>query len=170
MPVPVQDRIRLYTLHCSWIVGGCPANSSKSDPTIDVEWIADTGSAQDLFSQSMLGEVKEFKSDRPINMITANGPNYADKQCKVRVPSINTTAEPYVLPDSPSVVSVGQKCMEEGFDFVWRANCRPYFRDNGNKVYMDVKDNVPYLKSWKENIALPARTASEPVCAPCAAG
>ena len=69
-----------------------------------------------------------------------------------------------MLPDSPSVLSVGQKCMEEGFDFVWRANCRPYFRDNnGNKVYMDVKDNVPCLKSWKENIALPARPISEPV-------
>ena len=76
-------------------------------------------------------------------MITANGPNYADRQCKVRVPSISTTAEPYVLPDTPSVLSVGQKCMEEGFDFVWRANCRPYLRDsNGNKVYMDVRDNV----------------------------
>ena len=48
--------------------------------------------------------------------------------------------------------------MDEGFDFVWRANCRPYFKDSeGNKVYMDVRDNVPYLKSWKENVALPVR-------------
>ena len=63
-----------------------------------------------------------------------------------------------MLSDSPSVLSVGQKCMEEGFDFVWRANCRPFFRDTeGKKVYMDVRDNVPYLKSWKENVALPVR-------------
>ena len=143
---------------------GCPAKGNQTDPAIEMEWIADTGSAQDLISESMLGDVKEFKSDRPINMITANGPSYADKQCKVRVPSISTTAEPYVLPDSPSVLSVGQKCMEEGFDFVWRASCRPYLRDsNGNKVYMDVRDNVPYLKSWKENVALPAKVFSEPI-------
>ena len=143
---------------------GCPAKGNQTDPAIEMEWIADTGSAQDLISESMLGEVKEFKSERPINMITANGPSYADKQCKVRVPSISTTAESYVLPDSPSVLSVGQKCVEEGFDFVWRANCRPYPRDsNGNKVYMDVRDNAPYLKSWKENVALPAKFFSEPI-------
>ena len=143
---------------------GCPARGDQADPTIEMEWIADTGSAQGLISESVLAEVKEFKSERPINMITANGPNYADKQCKVRVPSISTTAEPYVLPDSPSVLSVGQKCMEEGFDFVWRANCRPYFRDsNGNKVYMDVGDNVPYLKSWKENVALPVKVHNESI-------
>ena len=50
---------------------GCPAKGSQTDPAIEMEWIADTGSAQDLISESMLGEVKEFKSDRPINMITA---------------------------------------------------------------------------------------------------
>ena len=50
--------------------------------------------------------------------------------------------------------------MEEGFDFVWRAFKRPYFQrqPGGKKVYMDVRDFVPYLKSWHENIATPART------------
>ena len=48
--------------------------------------------------------------------------------------------------------------MDEGFDFVWRAFKRPYFQQDGSKkVYMDVKDYVPYLKSWHENIASPAR-------------
>ena len=48
--------------------------------------------------------------------------------------------------------------MDEGYDFVWRAFKRPYFQqDGGKKVYMDVKDYVPYLKSWRENIATPAR-------------
>ena len=63
---------------------GCPAKGNQTDPAIEMEWIADTGSAQDLISESMLGEAEEFKSERPINMITANGPSYADKQCKVR--------------------------------------------------------------------------------------
>ena len=40
---------------------GCPAKGSQTDPAIEMEWIADTGSAQDLISESMLGEVKEFK-------------------------------------------------------------------------------------------------------------
>ena len=36
---------------------GCPAKSViKPDPAIEMEWIADTGSAQDLISEGMLGE------------------------------------------------------------------------------------------------------------------
>ena len=117
-------------------------------------------------SKNEIQGVSDFESSKPVNMMTANGPNYADRQSRIYIPSLGSTTEPYVLSDSPSVLSVGQKCMDEGFDFVWRANCRPYFRDSeGNKVYMDVRDNVPYLKSWKENVALPVRpvqTKSEP--------
>ena len=104
----------------------------ENDPTIDMEWIADT---QDLISASLLADI-------PVNMIAASGRNYADKQCKVRIPSISTTAEPYVLPDSPSVLSVRQKRMEEGFDFIWRANCRPYFipQKIGKKTLYGVKN------------------------------
>ena len=48
--------------------------------------------------------------------------------------------------------------MDEGFDFVWRANSRPYLRSSeGKKVFMDVKDNVPYLKAWPENVSVPAK-------------
>ena len=51
--------------------------------------------------------------------------------------------------------------MEEGF--VWRAHQRPFFRDpKGNKTYMDVRDYVPYLKSWKEGTPVPARRKPEP--------
>ena len=50
--------------------------------------------------------------------------------------------------------------MEQGFDFIWKACCRPYFRDKkGNKIFLDFRDNVPYLKSWPENISVPARAA-----------
>ena len=145
---------------------GCPAQYATSAPAIDMEWIADTGSAQDLVSKNEIQGVSDFESCKPVNMMTANGPNYADRQSRIYIPSLGSTTEPYVLSDSPSVLSVGQKCMDEGFDFVWRANCRPYFKDSeGNKVYMDVRDNVPYLKSWKQNVALPVRpvqTKSEP--------
>ena len=53
--------------------------------------------------------------------------------------------------------------MKEGFDFVRRAYQRPFFRDlKGNKTYMDARDYVPYLKSWKEGTAVPARRKPEP--------
>ena len=67
------------------------------------------------------------------------------------------------LPNTPSVLTVGYRCMEEGFEFIWRAYQRPFSRDSkGNKTYMDVRDYVPYLKSWKEGTAAPARRKPEP--------
>ena len=90
-------------------------------PTVDMEWIADTGSAQDLISGTELQDINDSESTKPINTTTADGPNYADRQCQIGITSIGTIAQPYVLPDSPSVLSVGQNCI-----FVWRANCRPF--------------------------------------------
>ena len=74
----------------------------------DIEWIADTGSAQDLIARPELGHLKAHTSDRPINILTANGPSSAEDQCTIEVPSIASKAEPYVLPETPSVLSVGQ--------------------------------------------------------------
>ncbi|CAE7594010.1 unnamed protein product [Symbiodinium natans] len=76
--------------------------SSESPP---IEWIGDTGSAQDLISERELVNLRPYESDCPINICTANGPS--------------------------------------------------------DKVFLDVKDNVPYLKSWKEGIACPAHARHE---------
>ena len=50
--------------------------------------------------------------------MTANGPISADQQIKINVPSLEIEADPYVLPSTPSVLSVGYRCMEQGFDFI----------------------------------------------------
>ena len=81
--------------------------------------------------------------------MTANGPSSEDKRIKINVPSFGIEADPYVLPSTPSVVSVGYRCMEQGFDFIWKAYFRPDIRDKkGDKIFLAVKDIVLYLKSW----------------------
>ena len=41
---------------------------------------------------------------------------------------------------------------------MWNAYCRPYFCDKkGSEIFLDVRDHVPYLKSWPETIDVPAR-------------
>ena len=139
----------------------CPAKCSRKNPSPIVEWIGDTGSAQDLISENDLQGHSARHSENPINIMTANGPSSADRQIKVNVPSLGIEADPYVLPSTPSVLSIGYRCMEQGFDFIWKACCRPYFRDKrGNKIFLDVRDTVTYLKSWPENISVPARPDS----------
>ena len=152
--------------HCvpSGMSLSCPASSNSKAPCLPIEWIADTGSAQDLIAERELGQATPFESASPISMMTANGPNSANQQCDISVDSIGVKVAPYVLPETPSVLSIGQRCMDEGFDFVWRANSRPYLRSSeGKKVFMDVKDNVPYLKAWPENISVPAKRVENPI-------
>ena len=48
---------------------------------LNIEWIGDTGSAQDLIAERDLQHLKAYESEQPINIMTANGPSSADKQC-----------------------------------------------------------------------------------------
>ena len=72
-----------------------------------MEWIADTGSAQDLVPGHEIQGIEDFESSQPVNMITANGPIYADRHSRTYILSIGSATEPYVLADSPSVLQQG---------------------------------------------------------------
>ena len=139
----------------------CAAAVARDGQHLDIEWIADAGNAQDLISRDDLGSLRSYTAPHPINIITANGPSSADVQADIKVPSLGVTSTPYVLPNTPSVLT---RCMEEGFDFIWRDYQRPFLRDSkGNKTCMDVRDYVlSYLKSWEEGTAVPAWRKPEP--------
>ena len=50
----------------------------------------------------------------------------ANDVAKVHFDEFESTHTPYVFDESPSVLTVGKKCMEEGYSFVWPANGVPY--------------------------------------------
>ena len=81
-------------------------------------------------------------------LITANGSQSADQQASIHIDCIDQEVQPYVLPDSPAVISVGMRCIQDGWDSVWRKFSRPYFRKkDGTKIKLELKDYVPYLPS-----------------------
>ena len=87
-------------------------------------------------------------SHEPLELITANGSQSADQQASVHIDCINKEVHPYVLPDTPAVISVGMRCIQDGWDFVWKSFSRPYFKKkDGTKIKLEVKDYVPYLPS-----------------------
>ena len=50
------------------------------------------------------------------------------------------------MDESPSVLSVGKKCVEEGYSFVWPANGIPYMISPDNKkIVLEVEGNIPYI-------------------------
>jgi len=115
----------------------------KNSARIKVDWIADTGRSQDLVPDDY-----GYYSDNPIRMITANGENSSDKQGKVYVPQLGMTVDPYLVPSTPAVLSVGMRCVRDGFDFVWKGSLKedPYFvKPNGERIDLTVKDYVPYI-------------------------
>ena len=103
--------------HC--IPNGLVAAPAQSEELVDgcfegsIEWVADTGSAQDLLADHHV----PYFSENPIRLITANGESASMKQGKVKVPELNSTVNPYLVPSSPPVLSIGMRCIHEGFDF-----------------------------------------------------
>ena len=55
----------------------------------------------------------------PIVFHTANGSTAANKEAEIDLGTFDMTSQAYVLDDTPSVMSLGKRCMEEGYSFVW---------------------------------------------------
>ena len=71
------------------------------------------------------------------------------------MPKLGKTIDPYLVQSSPPVISVGMRCIDDGFDFVWRGSKgeSPYMvRPNGERIELVVKDYVPYLANNSKTI------------------
>ena len=135
----------------------------------DEDWIADTGSAQDLLTRADIPDEFQFFSDKPIGIITANGESSSNLQAKVYNGVLDCKFEPYLLESTPPVLSVGVRCMDQGYDFIWRAGKFPYFRKpDGKKINLVVRDYVPYVANCKsENKTISTPTVpSRPLTMP----
>ena len=54
------------------------------------------------------------------------------------------TSQAYVLDDTPSVMSLGKRCMEEGYSFVWPSGKMPFkITKNGERIDLTIHDNIP---------------------------
>ena len=125
----------------------------------NVSWIADTGSAQDLITDSEFPDVYGYMSNDPVRLITANGESSSLKQGKVFIPSLGKTIDPYLVESTPAVLSVGMRCIDDGYDFVWLGSKKqdPYFiKPNGEKICLKVNDYVPYLVGKGSKPGVPA--------------
>ena len=126
---------------------------------VGIEFLADTGSEEDLISQqdqqSFFPESSVVDATRPVSLITANGPVLGDKSVNLTIPELGQSLECYVLENTPPVCSVGRRCMDEGFDFHWYAGKPPYFiTPDGKKLRCKMKGRVPVI--GEGSVAVPA--------------
>ena len=60
--------------------------------------------------------------------------------------TFNEPAKAHVRDDTPSVLSLGKRCMEQGYSFIWPSGRGPYMiNSDGDKIKMEVRDLIPYV-------------------------
>ena len=102
-------------------------------------WIMDTGCGSDLISKAEVEDhkMRRSKAKCPIQFQTAIG-NAKGVEVATNMVEFDESIEPYVLPDAPSVLSIGRKCMRGGYRVVSRL-----ITPSGKLVALAVKDDTP---------------------------
>jgi len=85
-------------------------------------WIADTGCGHDLLASKWVSECDKNKvkaSESPLLFAGVGGEKPADMTLRVKSPALNALADPFVLDSTPDVLSIGRRCVEDGWSFYW---------------------------------------------------
>ncbi len=133
----------------------CIANAAAAGPgglealRVTMKWILDTGCGQDLVGISAALAFRSYlKRVTPYPFATANGTSSADKVLPITVAAFDhATAEPYVMQDSPAVLSVGMRVMHQGYCFIWLTGMYPcMILPNKKIIPLDIDGDIPYYK------------------------
>ena len=118
----------------------------------DKRFILDSGSGHDLISSTRISRMDlPTYDDKTVNFHTANGVTSSTKRSSIPFDAFNEPAEAHILEDTPSVISMGKRCVDLGYSFVWPAGKTPFMLDsNGNIIEMAVKDYIPYVSVDQE--------------------
>ena len=113
-----------------------------------MKFIMDTGCGYDLISHRKARELDldiHEGNDRMV-FLTANGITETREVAKCSVDSFQEEAKPFILEQTPAVLSVGMRCMKLGYTFVWPPNDQPFMiNQSGKRISLHSKDDIPYL-------------------------
>ena len=111
-------------------------------PKAGVSWLVDSGSESVLVSKGMLKDVSAQNcraAEHPISLVTANGSTEATEVADVKLSALPDPVQPYVLDQTPAVLSVGTRCVDQGYG-------KPILvRPNDKVVQLKIEGHVPVL-------------------------
>ena len=86
-------------------------------------WLIDSGSEQHLITEAALRKSKAIRKQapQPICLVTANGNITASEIADINVDALCEPAQPYILESSLAVLSLGVKCLDQGYSFHWES-------------------------------------------------
>ena len=93
------------------------------------KWLCDTGAAYDLVSWDIANNYTNFQSSaKPIDFQTANGVYRASTTLSMLTPGLaDEEAHAYVMNNTPSALSVGQRVLNGEYSFIWIKGKKPCF-------------------------------------------
>ena len=123
------------------------ASGRKEPKSRSLKLLMDTGCGHDLLAHQHVidHELPMLPGGDEVKFLTANGIANAMAKTKLPLEGFPEGADAFVLESTPSVLSVGKRCMELGYTFVWPAGEKPFMYDrDDNMIEFSVKGNIPY--------------------------
>ena len=114
----------------------------------DGVWLMDTGCGHDLIDEKYIAgyPVETLIAEHAPTFSTANGRITATMVSPMYSEILQETIRPYVLPETPPVLTIGKRCMEQGDSFIWCANEAPIFvMPDQTILQLEVHRNIPVL-------------------------
>ena len=106
----------------------------------------DTGSGVDLVGKSDVAHAKKWiePAEHPTEFATANGSTLGNKVCRATMPALNEEILPFILDDTPAVLSVGLRCKHFGYEFHWFAHKSPFLvTPKGKIIPLMAHEDIP---------------------------
>ena len=113
-----------------------------------VKMLMDTGCGHDLIGKSKAASlgVDIVQDKDEIVFQTANGTTSTSDSIKYYVNELKETVQPFVLDETPTLLSIGRRCMKMGYSF--HSICGKLvfmITPEQEIVHLHVKDDIPYL-------------------------
>ena len=113
-------------------------------------WLFDSGCGSDLISEQEVLHLRDKWTDAstPRYLSTAGGLTKSDYEVPLHIASLGEDIAPWILPSTPAVLSMGRRCVLDGFDFWWP----PYSQSprlstpSGKVIYLTVRGDIPFLE------------------------
>ena len=81
-----------------------------------------------------------------VQFTTANGATTSRATINLQVDELRQGVSRRILASTPAVLSLGRRCMHEGFSFVWPSGETPYLiLPDGMIVRLKVTGDIPYI-------------------------
>ena len=114
------------------------------------EWLMDTGSGHDLIDAATAAKFRKWirQASKTFKLHTAGGVRKVGEELPFWVAHLGDKAAALILPSTPAVLTIGRRCVEEGYHFEWPAfSSSPFMiAPDGKLIRMFVRGYVPYVR------------------------